>query len=226
MFSGILGNLPAEVQAQLQGAGRLGRWNKGELLFHSADPVETLIILLTGSVRLYQLGQNAREITLDVHGAGDLLGVRALRGESLASTYGLYAEALEDTEALLIGPETLARLRRQYLTLDLALSQQLIAQTQNVQTRLSQLVFLEVSQRLALALLHLAKDGHWNEDGLLALRERISHQDLAYAVGSTRETITKLLGDFRNRGLLDLGYRRLVLTDYAGLLQATREPLR
>jgi site-specific recombinase XerD len=59
----------------------------------------------------------------------------------------------------------------------------------------------------------------------LALRDRISHQDLAHAVGSTRETITKLLGDFRARGLLDLGYRRIVLTDRAGLEQAARQPL-
>ena len=59
----------------------------------------------------------------------------------------------------------------------------------------------------------------------MALRGRISHQDLAYVVGSTRETITKLLGDFRARGLLDLGYRRIVVTDLAGLENAARQPL-
>lgn len=224
MFTGILGSLPAATQAQWQSAGRTGRWGKGELLFHSADPAETLFVLQSGSVRLYRLGQNAREMTVAVHSPGDFLGVQALLGTQ--ERYDMYAEALEDTSALMLGKEALSRLRQRVLNTDLILARQLVAQTQEVQTRLSQLVFLEVSQRLALALLHLAQNEEWNEDGLLALRERISHQDLAYAVGSTRETITKLLGDFRQRGLLDLGYRRLVLTDYDGLLRATREPLR
>ena len=109
----------------------------------------------------------------------------------------------------------------------MALTEQITRQTRGVQERLAGLVFMEVSQRLALALLALAeREGTWPEGGVLALRERVSHQDLAHVVGSTRETITKLLGDFRARGLLDLGYRRIILTDRAGLIHASREPLR
>lgn len=229
MLPGVFENLPAEAEAQVLSLGRSGRWARGEILFHPEDQAETLYLLTRGGARLYRLGRSAREVTLDVHGPGDLLGVQALLpgGQWAAERYGLYAEALDDTEALLLGQDTLARLRQLAPAFAVTLNQQLVQQTQQVQGRLAGLVFLEVSQRLALALLTLAeREGDWNTEGKLALRERVSHQDLAHMVGSTRETITKLLGDFRNKGLLDLGYRRLILTDHKGLLALAREPLR
>ena len=224
MLPGTFGNLPADAASHLLSAGRTARHARGELLFHPDDPAEALYLLLRGSVRLYRLGTGAREVTLDVHGSGALLGVSAL---TAGQQYGMYAEAMDDTEALVIGQEALSRLNKTSPAIGVALTEQINQQTRVVQERLAGLVFLEVSQRLALALLTLAeREGEWTESGTLALRERVSHQDLAHVVGSTRETITKLLGDFRQRGLLDLGYRRIILTDREGLQKATREPLR
>lgn len=205
-------------------AGRQGRWSRLGLLFHPEDQAEALYVLLRGTVRLYRLGSGAREVTLDVHGPGALLGVTALLPDE---RYGVYAEAMDDTEALMLGRDALGRLTRSQPAVGVALTEQVTRQTRGVQERLSGLVFLEVSQRLAVALLNLAeREGPWPDGGPLALRDRVSHQDLAHVVGSTRETITKLLGDFRTRGLLDLGYRRIILTNREGLLRATREPLR
>ena len=224
MLPGVFGALPAETQAGLLSAGRTGRWGRGDLLFHPEDPAETLLLLTRGTVRLYRLGSGAREVTLDVHGPGDLLGVPALlRG----ARYGMYAEAMDDIEAVLLGQETATRLMSSLPAVSVAFTEQITRQTRGVQERLSGLVFLEVSQRLALALLTLAaREGDWPEGGQLALRDRVSHQDLAHLAGSTRETITKLLGDFRARGLLDLGYRRIILTDREGLERAVRDSLR
>lgn len=224
MLPGAFATLPADAQAQVTASGRVGRWGRAGLLFHPEDAAETLFIVLRGAVRLYRLGAGAREVTLDVHGPGALLGVSAL---TPGERYEMYAEAMDDTEALMLGQEALGRLTRAQPAVGVALTEQITRQTRGVQERLSGLVFLEVSQRLAVALLQLAeREGPWPEGGTLALRERVSHQDLAHVVGSTRETITKLLGDFRGQGLLDLGYRRIILTDREGLIRATKEPLR
>jgi len=224
MMFGPFGNLPKEAQEQLTAVARVERWTRGGVLFYPEDPAETLLILTQGSVRLYRLGSDGREATLDVHGPGHLLGISTLLPGAF---YGMYAEAMDDTEALLLGLETLTRLIGVQPAVGVALTTQMTRQTRGVQDRLSGLVFLEVSQRLALALLSLAeRQEPWPDGGTLALRERISHQHLAHMVGSTRETITKLLGDFRTRGLLDLGYRRIILTHRAGLVAASQEPLR
>lgn len=200
------------------------RWGRGELMFHPEDSAEALYMLLQGAVRLYRLGANAREVTLDVHGPGALLGWSSLLP---SGQHDMYAEAMDDLEVLVLGKEAFTRLLQVAPAVGVAFIEQITQQTRTVQERLAGLVFLDVSQRLALALLTIGeREGEWSDSGTLALRERVSHQDLAHVVGSTRETITKLLGDFRNRGLLDLGYRRIILTDRDGLLEASRESMR
>ncbi|MFC4453148.1 Crp/Fnr family transcriptional regulator [Deinococcus sonorensis] len=223
MLPGFFGALTTEARTAVTAAARTVHWTRGSLLHHSDDAADAAYALNSGHVRLYRLGSGAREVTVNVHTAGELLGMATLVD---GSRYGLYAEAMDDVEALVLGGDHLRTLIRQHPDVAVALTAQVARQTRNLQERLSQLVFLEVSQRLALALLGLAHDNASElENGQLALKGRISHQDLAHTVGSTRETITKLLGDFRTRGLLDLGYRRIVITDLSGLEVAARHPL-
>ena len=263
MLPSFLHALSTEARAAVLSSARTLQWSRGSLLHHSDDVAEAAFALTGGHVRLYRLGSGAREVTVSVHGQGEVLGMATL---TPGGSYGLYAEAMDDVEALVLGGDNLRGLIRQHPDMAVALTAQVAKQTRSLQERLSQLVFLEVSQRLALALLQLAHEttsqdrtapeqtiqdhaaqshvtqSHVTQSHVtqarpetartgasqaspVALRGRISHQDLAYVVGSTRETITKLLGDFRARGLLDLGYRRIVVTDLAGLEDAARQPL-
>ncbi len=222
MLPGFLAALPESARTPLLAATRQHQWSRGAVVLHADDPAETLYVLQSGHARLYRLGSSAREITVNVHGPSELLGLTALLD---GGKYGLYAEAMDDMSALMIGGEALRELMGRHPDLSVALSTQVVRQTRSLQERLAQLVFLEVSQRLALALIELANESGEASDTQIALRGRISHQDLAHAVGSTRETITKLLGEFRAKGLLDLGYRRIVVMDRGGLERATRQPL-
>jgi len=223
MLSGFMHELPPEARASFLGNARKVRLDRGGLIYHTEDPAETVYVLQSGRVRLYRIGTGAREVTIAVHEPGELFGATGLTG---AGAYGHYAEALEPGEALAIGGHALRELLRTQPALGVSLSAQLTRQTRALQERLASLVFLEVSQRLATALLQMAEvGGTANDGGKKALRGRISHQDLAYLVGSTRETITKLLGEFKERGLLDLGYRRIVVLDEAGLRDVAEHPI-
>ncbi len=216
----FLDTLSGDAHAALQSALRPIPFERGSLIFHTEDSSETLYLLETGRVRLYRLGQGAREVTITVLEAGELLGESALAG----GDYGMYAEALEDSQVQAIGIATLRQLMTQHHSLSVALSTQLVRQGRALQTRFTQLVFMEVAQRLALALLRLANQSSEQLDGKRRLKGRVSHQDLAHLVGSTRETITKLLGEFKERDLIDLGYRKIVLLNEDGLREITLNP--
>lgn len=219
MLSTLLNQLPEEASRALQSILRAFRYERGHLIYHTEDAATCLFWLQRGRVRLYRLGNATKEVTVAVQEAGDLFGEIALNG----GDYGMYAEALEDCEVWAASAAQLRTLMQEHPALLVAISAQLTGQLSLVQTRFNQLVFLEVAQRLAHTLLKLAEqDGEWVQQHR-RLRGRISHQDLAYLVGSTRETITKLLGEFKEKGLLDLGYRRIILLDEKGLRElATR----
>ncbi len=219
MSGGFLHDLLPEARASLLAGARRSRIDRGGLIYHTEDPAETVYVLESGWVRLYRIGAGAREVTVAVHEAGELFGTAGLHGEG---AYGHYAEALESCEVLALGGLTVREVLRARPELGVNLSAQLTRQTRALQERLSNLVFMEVSQRLAGALLSMAANGDGDKK---ALRGRVSHQDLAYLVGSTRETITKLLGEFKERGLLDLGYRRIVVLNEAGLRDVATHPI-
>ena len=58
------------------------------------------------------------------------------------------------------------------------------------------------------------------------INSKLSHQDLANIIGSTRETVTVVLGELQAEGKVTLGRRRIVLTDPAALAASVNEPVR
>jgi CRP-like cAMP-binding protein len=211
--------LPAEARAALQGALRPVRLDRGDIVHHPEDPADAVYLVERGRIRLYRIGDGAREVSLAVCGPGEVFGEAALAAREL-ERYDCYAEALEASAVQTVSGEALTALLREHPTVSVALSAQFARQLKAVHSRLADMVFLEVSQRLAQALLRLAREfGEPDRHGT-RLRSRVSHQDLAHIVGSTRETVTKILGEFKARGYLELGYRRIVLTDLSGLRHA------
>jgi CRP/FNR family transcriptional regulator, cyclic AMP receptor protein len=214
-----------EVRAILGNSLHPTRLARSSLIHAPGDPNDTVHLIERGRVRLYrpvQEGNDAeatrdgsREVSLCVLGGGDVFGSEALLGEQ--GFHDSFAEALEDTLVLSIAAPTLLAYMRNHPQLTVWLNHQLSRQRHSLDRRRRDLVFLEVSQRLAQALLQLARDDGEPNDSGMRIRGKMSHQDLAHLVGSTRETVTKILGEFRNAGLLELGYRRIVVTDVAGL---------
>lgn len=88
------------------------------------------------------------------------------------------------------------------------------AQSEN---RTRQLLFLTNRERLTHLLLDLAAEYGSEVDGQLELNIKLSHQDLANYIGSTRETVTVVLGKMQLDGLLTVKRRRIALLDAATL---------
>jgi CRP-like cAMP-binding protein len=86
-----------------------------------------------------------------------------------------------------------------------------------IETKLEHLVFRDVQAKLAALLLELGEEyGVEHEEGL-QIGLKITHQEMANLIGSTRETISLTLAQFKKKGLLDLNGRSVVLKDQSGL---------
>ncbi len=103
MLPSFLLALTAEARAAVLSSTRTLNWSRGSLLHHSDDVAEAAFAITSGHVRLYRLGTGAREVTVSVHGQGEVLGMATL---TPGGTYGLYAEAMDDVEALVLGATT------------------------------------------------------------------------------------------------------------------------
>lgn len=198
----FIATLPPEARAEAEQVFHSFTARRSSYIYYPEDEAKTLYYVLEGWVRLFQLGPQEEEITLTVVGAGDIFGEGALLpGER----YGMFAEPLVDCELLSASREDLLRLNSRFPEAQAAFVLLLSRRLRKTEERLRDLRFKEVLPRLAKALLlamHRGKEG---------LEVTLSHQDLAHLAGSTRETITKVLGELAMDDTIELGYRRILI---------------
>lgn len=170
-----------------------------------------LHIVGSGRVRLFRR-QGDRELTLDYLGAGDVFGETILFEETPPE-----AVATDAVEAVRIPASVVHELLTEDAAfavrmLNLVGERRLIAER-----RIHSLLTRSVESRVAEFLLYAAsRHGVPDSRGTL-IGVKFTHQEIANYVGSTRETVTLILGDLKRGGLVSTEHRRVVLTDADGL---------
>lgn len=185
----------------------LARIPAGQILCHDGGNCTQLPLLIGGSVRLYKLGENGREVTLYRIGAGESCVLTASCILS-ARPFPAFAVCEQDVEAVII-PHTEVRdwMTRSEPWRDFIFS--LVAERLGeVFALLDALLFKPLDQRLATLLLQRARATR-PETRLL----RITHQALAVELGTSREVVTRILRDFESAGALRTGRGRIELLD-------------
>ncbi|MDW8016801.1 MAG: Crp/Fnr family transcriptional regulator [Thermus sp.] len=183
------------------------RVRRGAPLYALGDPVDGLYLVREGFLWLEgPRSPTGEAATLGVVGPGGLLGEEALVGEA-RRTAG--ASALTYAELLFAPKGELKALRDRFPEVEAWLLKGIYARLKAAEERLWEVRHLSVGQRLARLLLRLSQGGE----------VALSHQDLAHMVGATRETVTKLLGEWALLGWVDLGYRRVEVRAREALAQ-------
>lgn len=184
----------------------------GELLVGPGTPPQRIYCVKRGRVRLFHRGPAGRELTAGVVGRGSLLGVSALFGP--AQEGFLFAAAV--TEVLVcVGDgwaflQAIARWPRVMLNLAVQLGGQLVA----TELQLNRVASGDARTRLAAALYGLVREaGDEVVGGGWRLRAALTHAALAQQIGTTRETVTRLLAGLETAGFVRRDGRRIVVVD-------------
>jgi CRP-like cAMP-binding protein len=168
-----------------------------------------LFTLMKGRVQLIHEGPNGRRLALATLGPGSMFGEAALLG---ATDPYVKAVALTDCVLWMVPAPQAQALALRYPVLNWGLLQTVGQRLAQVENRMEEVAYKRLPERLASLLLELANGGK-------AIRGT-SHQSLADMLGTYRETISAILRNFKDEGLVELGYRRIELRDLRGLRMA------
>ncbi len=196
--------LPEEVREALSVLFKPRKARRGRVLFYPDDPAEEVFFIEEGWVRLFELGPREEEVTLVVVGKGELFGEAAL---AEGRSYGVFAEPMGSVRLLAAPGLEVVALADRHPEVYAFLVRLLTERLWNAEARLREIRYKEVRPRLVRTLLAMMREG---ERGL---EVALSHQDLAHLAGSTRETVTKILGELAMEDLIELGYRRVLIRD-------------
>ncbi len=184
---------------------------KGRTIYSQEEPAEVLFVLKKGRVQIYRLTPDGRKLTLATIGPGTIFGEMSLVGQHMYSTY---AEAIDDVTLCVMSRVDLERVLINKPRVALRLLDVLGSRMREMESRLEGITFKGVPARLANLLLEFERKSGPTVEGF-------SHLELAEMIGATRETVTKVLDEFRAAGLVELGRRQLTILDREGLRAIT-----
>lgn len=183
------------------------RAERGTLIYAPDHAADHLYVLQSGAVSLHLRSGEGRALTLRIVEAGQLFGHA---GASDDTHYDTFAEATTPACYVRIPRSELASLLAYTPELGIALVEDMARHRAVVSRRLDEVAFKSVPARLASLLLDLARR-HGGPHA--ASVPRHSHRQLAEMINAYRETVTKVINQFRDARLLEIDRSSITLVN-------------
>ena len=195
--------LEQEALRKVAASGVVRQFPKQAILINEGDVGDSLYVILAGRVKVYASNAAGREVVLNFHGPGEYVGEMSLDG------------APRSASVITVEPTTCAIVNRAQFRDFLAanpdfaqhLIRTLIRRARSATENVKSLALSDVYGRLVRLVNALAVD----VGGRLAVRERLTHQDIADRVGASRDMVGKLLKDLVAGGYLLVEDRQITI---------------
>ena len=198
----LLRSVPAHDLEPIAAASRLRSVRRGQVLFTAGDPSDTVILVVSGRVKVVVRSADGAELTLTVVQPGGTLGELSVADGGPRSAD---AEALEDSRVLLVPKDLIAELSSRVPSVTQALMTSIAATLRRLTEAASDLVFLDLPRRVAKVLLSQPR----RDDGVIELK--MSQEELAHQVGGSRQSVNLALRGFERRGWIEVHDRAVTL---------------
>jgi CRP-like cAMP-binding protein len=189
-------------------ASRLRAFRRGQVVFTRGDPGDTLIVVISGRVKVVVRSADGGELTLTIIQPGGVLGELSIADGGPRSAD---AETLEPSQLLLVPRETIQDICARTPSAAQALTNSITAILRRLTEAASDLVFLDLPRRVAKVLLSQPR----GDDGVIRLN--LSQEELAHQVGGTRQSVNAALRGFERRGWIEVHDRAVTVKQATAL---------
>ncbi|GGJ73446.1 Crp/Fnr family transcriptional regulator [Streptomyces brasiliensis] len=189
-------------------------YSAGEILHSPQQPCEVLFILKRGRVRIFRVSADGRALTTAIISPGTIFGEMVLLGQRM---YDNFAEALDGVTVCVMSRADVHKFLLSDPRIAARITEILGRRLADLEQRLSDSIFKSVSQRIAATLTALAARAEVPAGRLRPTARHaqiaLTHEQIAALAGTSRETTTKVLPEFADRGLLRLARGRITVLD-------------
>src|SRR5437764_539449 len=185
-----------------------------QVVYLPGDPGQAVYFVNGGRVKISKVTRDGKELTLAYRGPGEIFGELAMLEGGPREEM---AEAMENAMVTEFPREEFEKLVQAHGMLGYRLTKSMLQRRREVENKVEQLLFKDVNAKLAELLLRLG-----NEYGVASGRGtlvalKITHQEMANLIGSTRETVSLTLSQFKRKGLIQTDGRKVIISDTEAL---------
>lgn len=202
----VLARMPVEDANDLRAIAHPRHFGRNELIFHAGDPGKNVYFLRGGRVKIYQPTHNGKEVILWFCFPGDMFGLAevAQGGGRIVN-----AVACENSEVLSVSQAQFAEFLQSHPAAALLVMQILSCRLRNLGDVIVNLVNDDAPTRIKKLILRLGARHGLREGQDIHINIPLTHQEIADMVGTTRQTVTSVLGQLKRQGLMSLENRRI-----------------
>jgi CRP-like cAMP-binding protein len=207
-------DVSAETLHRLAQGIEMREVRRRQVLYLPGDPGATVFFVHGGRVKVSKVTPDGKELTLAYRGPGEIFGELAMVDG------GPREEMAEATENALISEldrNEFEKIVQREGMIGYRLTKVVAQRRRDVENKIEQLVFKDVNAKLAELLLKLAAEYGIEDSRGTLVALKITHQEMANLIGSTRETVSLTLSQFKRRGLIQTDGRKVILADREGL---------
>ncbi|MBN1880588.1 MAG: Crp/Fnr family transcriptional regulator [Deltaproteobacteria bacterium] len=184
------------------------KFKRDTIIVSEGDDGDSLMIILSGQVKVTLLSEDGKEIILSILREGDFFGeMSLLDGEPRSAT----VIAMKESTLLIIQRQNFLKQIDENPGLAKAILVEMSMRIRRADRRIGGLVLLDVYGRVATYLLELASvEGKKVEGGIL-IEKRPTQQEIASMLGASRETVSRVLNDFSRRGIIIMDGKSIMI---------------
>lgn len=185
-------------------------YKKNSLIFMEGEKGEAIYFVKSGKVKISKTSPLGKEHIIRIMQSGDIFAESVL---FVGGTYPATAEAIEDSEVIVLKNADIEKLILNNNEIALGIIKLMAKRLQNVAAIIENLALRDSLGRTVSVLLSFAKErGIKTKEGIL-LELNLNRQDLANIVGTSRENVTRILSQLDREGIIRLDRHKIIIKD-------------
>ncbi len=210
----LFAGLEDEDIRELMSVAKRRTFRSGEVIFHREDPGQVLYVIKEGKVKISLISPDGQEISLVVFGKGECFGeIAILDGLSRSAD----AIAMEKVECYTLQRSDFHKAIMKNPKIAIQVMEVLSKRLRSTDQMVEDLIFLDVYGRVAKKLLELADTHGTKVENGIRIDVRLTQQELASMVGSSRESVNKVMGYFTDKNFISADKHKITLHRIADL---------
>ncbi len=206
----VMASLTSEQRQELLELGEVRRYRKNQMIFQAGVLGKEVFLVLDGFVKIYHLAAVGKEVILWFCAAGDLFGLAELSG---GKDRKVYAQSRGDTSVLAISLHTFKGFLLRHPTVGTRVIDLLSCRLRELGDVLLNMVTEDVNHRVQRLLTRLSVRYGKPVDAGIAVGLTLTHQEMADMIGTSRQTVSTVLGELRRQGRIGVERRAVVIRD-------------
>lgn len=208
--SKFFSNLAAEEIKDIKEIMRPRNYDEGEIIFFEDEPGEGLFLVKAGKVKLTKMVESGDEQILTIIQPGNVFAEVVLFGNA---NYPATAVALEDSKLYLIRSNDMEKLIKEKPSIAVKLLDLMSKRLRRAQKLVRDMGLKDTTCRTASLLIYLAQEYGVNRQNKVRIDLKLTQQELANMIGTTRETISRVLNKFKEQDIIKTSRQKMIIND-------------